>query len=124
MIAPCLRRNKFTLSVLVGVGNTIAGRNRVHARFQGGRASTSGVVIRDARTSKSHAVIEPRRGRWRFRDNGRGTGPREDGERIEEGARVDLANGDLIYDGSPVYFVFAPELAKLLARTSLRYTRS
>ena len=89
-----------------------------------GRASTCDVIIRDASISKSHAVIEPKGGGWRLRDNRSRNGTWHNGERLDEGEQVDLASGDLIVLGSyPMYFVRSPELVKLLVRASIRPPR-
>jgi len=89
-----------------------------------GRASTCDVIIRDASISKTHAVIEPKDGGWRLRDNRSRNGTWLNGERLKDGERVDLTSGDVIILGSyPIYFVLSPELMKLLVRGSMRPSR-
>ncbi len=99
-----------------------------------GRASTCDVIIRDASISKTHAVIEPSNGNtkgngsagtWRIRDNRSRNGTWLNGEKLKAGEKLDLASGDVIVLGSyPIYFVLSPELMKMLARASMRATRS
>ena len=89
-----------------------------------GRASTCDVIIRDASISKTHAVIEPKDGGWRLRDNRSRNGTWHNGERLDEGERVELQSGDVIILGSyPIYFVRSAELMKLLTRGSMRPPR-
>ena len=89
-----------------------------------GRASTCDIIIRDASISKTHAVIEPKDGVWRLRDNRSRNGTWHRGVRLKEGARVELASGDAIVLGSyPIYFVLAPELIRTLVRASGRSPR-
>ena len=83
-----------------------------------GRASTCDIIVRDASISKAHAIIEPSGGRYTLRDNRSRNGTWLNGERLKDGARADLASGDVIVLGSyPVYFVLSTELVKLLARS-------
>jgi hypothetical protein len=90
-----------------------------------GRASTCDVIIRDASISKTHAVIEPSRGGWHLRDNRSRNGTWRNMDRLKEGERVALVNGDLIVLGSyPLYFLFSEEFLKTLSRGSLGPSRS
>ncbi len=83
-----------------------------------GRASTCDIIVRDASISKSHAIIEPSGSRFSLRDNRSRNGTWHNGERLKDGARVDLASGDVIVLGSyPIYFVLSTELIKLITRS-------
>jgi hypothetical protein len=90
-----------------------------------GRASTCDVIIRDASISKTHAVIEPSPDAWHLRDNRSRNGTWRNMDRLQEGERVALVSGDLVVLGSyPIYFLFSPDLMKLLVRTSTRPSRA
>jgi hypothetical protein len=96
-------------------------RNPYDAFLFVGRASTSDVIIRDSSISKSHAVIEPQEEGWYVRDNRSRNGTWLNGQRLQEGERVKLRSGDVLVLGSyPVYFLFAADLARILARPTVR----
>lgn len=89
-----------------------------------GRASTCDVIIRDSSISKTHAVIEPSRAGWHLRDNRSRNGTWRNMDRLKEGERVALVNGDLVVLGSyPLYFLFSEDLMRVLVRASLRPPR-
>jgi pSer/pThr/pTyr-binding forkhead associated (FHA) protein len=90
-----------------------------------GRASTCDIIVRDTSVSKTHAVIEPKNGRYTLRDNRSRNGTWHNGVRLTDGERILLTSGDAIVLGSyPVYFVVATELVKLLARGTSRAPRA